>query len=69
MQVCMDSPNKLKQYKSKKVQSTHNSAIFELKTPYFAWKFIWTVQPNDKVQKDKIQKYNTKKFKMQNIKM
>ena len=23
--------------------------FFELKTPYFAWKFIWTVQANEKV--------------------
>ena len=22
----------------------------ELQTPDFAWKFVWTVQPNDKVQ-------------------
>ena len=31
-------------YTHKKVQSTHNSAIF-LGTD-FAWKFIWTVRPN-----------------------
>ena len=51
MAVCMDSPNKIQKYK--KYKSTHNSAIFELQTPDFAWKFIWTVQPNDKVQKYK----------------
>ena len=27
--------------------------FFELQTPYFAWKFIWTVQPNDTEQKYK----------------
>ena len=31
-------------YTHKKVQSTHNSAIF-LGTD-FKWKFIWTVRPN-----------------------
>ena len=33
--------------------------FFELQTPDFAWKLIWTVQPNDKVQKYKKYK-NTK---------
>ena len=35
------------------------SYLFELQTPDFAWKFVWTVQPNDKVQKYK--KYKNKK--------
>ena len=26
--------------------SRGNSAIFELQTPYFAWKFVWTVTTN-----------------------
>ena len=26
-------------------------SFFELQTPDFAWKFVWTVQPTDKVQK------------------
>ena len=26
-------------------------SFFELQSPDFAWKFIWTDQPNDKVQK------------------
>ena len=37
--------------KSTKVLITQ--PFFELQTPDFAWKFIWTVQPNDKVQKYK----------------
>ena len=28
-------------------------------TPYFAWKFVWTVQPNDKIQKYKKTKYKS----------
>ena len=32
-------------------KSTHNSDFFELQNPYFAWKFILTIQPNDQVQK------------------
>ena len=38
-------------------QSEQNTKVlitqpfFELPTPDFAWKFIWTVQSNDKVQK------------------
>ena len=26
-------------------------SFLEIQTPDFAWKFIWTVQPNEKVQK------------------
>ena len=63
-QVRMDSPNKIQKYKkyknSTKVLITQ--PFFELQTPDFAWKFIWTVQPNDKVQK--VQKY--KRTKVQN---
>ena len=59
----MDSPNKLQKYKStKKYISTKvliTQPFFELQTPDFAWKFIWTVQPNGKVQK-------YKKYKVQN---
>ena len=35
--------------------------FFELQTPDFAWKFICTVQPNEKVQKYK--KYKSTKYK------
>ena len=70
MEVYMDSPNKLKKYKStKKYISTKvliTQTFFELLTSDFAWKFIWTVEPNDKVQKyksTKVQKYKTKKYK------
>ena len=54
MEVHLDSPNKLKQYKLKqyictKVLITRPS--FELQNPYFAWKFILIVQQNDQVQK------------------
>ena len=76
MKVCMDSLNKIQKYKStKKYKSTQ--PFFELQTPDFAWKFIWTVQPNDKVKKykkyksTKIQKYknskNAKMIKIQKI--
>ena len=43
--------------KSTKVLITQ--PFFELQTPDFAWKFIWTVQPNDKVQK--VQKFKKHK--------
>ena len=36
-------------------------SFFELQTPDFAWKFVWTVQPTDKVQKYK--RYKTEKYK------
>ena len=44
----MESPNKLPKYKELITQP-----FFELQTPYFVWKLIWTVQLNDKVQKYK----------------
>ena len=82
MEVRMDSPNKLQKYKStQKYISTKvliTQPFFELLTSDFAWKFIWTVEPNDKVQKyksTKVQKYkNTKiqkyiKYKVQNKKV
>ena len=54
----MDSPNKIKKVqKSTKVLITQ--PFFELHTADFAWKFIWTVQPNDKIQKYK--KYKKRK--------
>ena len=57
----MDSPNKIQKYK-KGTKVLITQPFLELQTPDFAWKFIWTVQPNDKVQKYKIEKYkNTKK--------
>ena len=52
-------------------KSTHNSAIFELHTPDFAWIFIWSVQPNDKVQKQmntKVQNYESTKVKREKYK-
>ena len=62
----MDSPNKLLKYKStKKYISTKvliTQPFFELLTSDFAWKFIWTVEPNDKVQKyKKYKKYKNPK--------
>ena len=72
MEVCMDSPNKLQKYKStKKYISTKvliTQPFFELLTSDFAWKFIWTVEPNDKVQKYKIQKYKSTKYKTKKYK-
>ena len=67
MEAHMDSPKK-KYVLSTKVLITQS--FFELKTPDFAWKFIWTVQPSDKVQKYKkykiVQKSkNEKRPKMQ----
>ena len=67
MKVGMDCPNKLQKYKkyiSKKVLITQS--FLELQTPDFAWKFIYTVQPNEKVQKYK--KAKNKKMR-KNIKM
>ena len=46
-----------------------NQPFFELQTPDFALKFIWTVQPSDKVQKYKkyinikVQNYKSTKLK------
>ena len=75
MEVRMDSPNKLQKYKStKKYISTKvliTQPFFELQTPDFAWKFIWTVEPNNKVQKyknTKIQKYKVQNKKVQKYK-
>merc|ERR1739838_1002418 len=67
-------------YKSTKVQKVQKStkkyistkvlitqSFLELQTPDFAWKFICTVQPNEKVQKykkyksTKVQKYKSTK--------
>ena len=71
MEVRMDSPNKLQKYKStKSTKKVHKyistkvlitQSILELQTPDFAWKFICTVQPNEKVQKYK--KYKSTKYK------
>ena len=72
MEVRMDSPNKLQNYKksTKKYISTKvliTQSFLELQTPDFAWKFICTVQPNEKVQKykkyksTKVQKYKSTK--------
>ena len=62
----MGSPKKYKSTKVQKVQKKYKSTkilitqpFFELQTPDFAWKLIWTVQPNDKVQKYK--KYKNSK--------
>merc|ERR1712030_6946 len=73
MQVDLDRPQPFPNKKStKKYISTKvliTQPFFELQTPDFAWKFIWTVKPNDKVQKykkyesTKVQKYKTKKYK------
>merc|ERR1712105_484581 len=62
MEVRMDSPNKLQ-----KVQNITKVLItqpfFELQTTDFGWKFIWTVQPNDKVQTfKKYKKYKNSKI-------
>ena len=61
MEVRMDSPNKLQKYKkykksTKKYISTKvliTQSFLELQTPDFAWKFIYTVQPNEKVKSTK----------------
>ena len=67
MDIRMDSPNTLQKYKStKKYINTKvliTQPFFELLTSDFAWKFIWTVEPNGKVQKYKCTKYKTKKYK------
>ena len=41
-------------------KQTNKQSFFELQTPDFAWKFICTVQPNEKVQK--VQKYKNSKL-------
>ena len=70
MEVHMDCPTKWQSIKvQKKYKSNHNSAIFWVQTPDFAWKFIWTVQPNDKVQKvEKYKTMNIKKYKTEKYK-
>ena len=48
--------------------------FFELQTSDFAWKFIWSVKPNDKVYKYKkyksikVQKYKSTKYKTKKYK-
>merc|ERR1712030_152884 len=61
-------------FRTKKVQKYKKVLItqpfFELQNPDFAWKFICTVGPNDKVQKYK--KYKStkiRKYKVQNKKV
>ena len=70
MEVDLDRPQPFPNKKStKKYISTKvliTQPFFELQTPDFAWKFIWTVEPNDKVQK--VQKYkNAKNAKNANM--
>ena len=71
MQVDLDRPQPFPNKKSTKVLITQ--PFFELQTPDFAWKFIWTVEPNDKVQKyQKYKKYKStkiQKYKVQNKKV
>merc|ERR1712030_224197 len=60
---------KVQKYISTKVLITQ--PFFELQTPDFAWKFIWTVEPIDKVQKyknTKVQKYKVQNKKVQKYK-
>merc|ERR1712030_311729 len=38
---------------AQKAKLTITRSIFELQAPDFAWKFIWAVEPNDKVQRYK----------------
>ena len=70
----MDSPNKLQKYKSTKSTKKYISTkvlitqqFFEPQITDFAWKFIWTVKPNDKVQK--VQKYKVQNKKVQSTKI
>merc|ERR1712030_98258 len=70
-----------KKYISTKVLITQ--PFFELHTPIFAWKFIWIVKRNDKVQKykkykstkvqkyknTKVQKYKSTKYKTKSTKI
>ena len=47
MEVDLDRRQPFEQIKKvHNYKSTHNTAIFELQTPEFAWKFIWTVPTN-----------------------
>ena len=83
VEVDLDRPQpfkklqKYKKYISTKVLITQ--PFFELQTPDFAWKFIWIVEPNDKVQKykstkvqkyksTKVQKYKSTKYKTKKYK-
>ena len=46
-------------------------SFFDIQTPDFAWKFIWIVEPNDKVQKyknTKVQNTKQKSTKIQKCK-
>ena len=56
----MNCPNKLRKT---------NFVIFKLQTPDFAWKFLWTVEPKDKVQKyKKYKNIKVQKYKKMNLK-
>merc|ERR1712030_108468 len=74
MQVDLDCSQPFPNKKSTKVLITQ--PFFELQTPDLAWKFIWTVEPNDKVKKykntkvqnKKVQKYKSTKYKTKKYK-
>ena len=63
MKVWVDSPNKIQKYKKfkKNTKVLITQPFFELQTPDFAWKFIWSVQSNDRVQKYKNTKVQNRK--------
>merc|ERR1712080_38188 len=60
VKFCMEV-RKDKKYISTKVLTTQ--PFFELLTSDFAWKFIWTFEPNDKKQKYKVQNKKVQKYK------
>ena len=45
----INTKNKMARGQNTKLSITQS--FFELQTPNLAWKFVWTVQPTDKVQK------------------
>ena len=78
MEVRMDIQNKVQKYKKQvghrrtpqapqraNTKLSITRSFFELQTADFAWKFIWDVKPNNKVQKYK--KYKTTKQKSTKI--
>ena len=68
--VQSEQNTKVKKYKKvqKSTKVLITKPIFELQTPDLVWKFIWIVQPNDKVQKvQKVQNFNTTKVQNRKV--
>ena len=46
MQICKKCKKRKKQKKVQKYKKIGHQPLFELQTPDFAWKYVWTVSTN-----------------------